>query len=502
MAQHYTPADLRKYQWKAFWFTMRNLFAALFIDMGLGKTIVILSVIKALKHKKKLDKPVLIVGPIRVIYQVWRQEAAKWSHVRKLRFSLVHGNAKQRMAALEQPADIYLVNPQGIVWLLELFNNKKAIENWPFSWLIVDESSMFKAAGTKRFSKLRHYVHLFKRRSILTGTPRPNHLLELWAQIFLLDCGERLGTSFVRFKERFFVQADHQGRKWVPRRGAEQYITRLIGDLVLRMELKDWKSVPPTVYNRVEVELPDDVREMYDRFEEEMFLELAAGDVEALNAASLTGRCHQIANGAIYSIDRESSSKIWEPLHDAKMDALEEIIAEVSGPVLIVYGFKHDLARLRTRYPDAPVLGNPKTIDRMIKEIQNDEHEEVLAHAASAGYGLDGLQFSKIRNIVFFCLTWSREQHDQLINRIGGARAQHKITVHYIVARNTTDEAIMLATVAKGAGQQSFLAALKQYRKEAKRPTAEEFEEDFMEELAPRRAVRRPARTVDMADIL
>lgn len=477
----FKPSDLRSYQWKAFWVLMRQMATALFIDMGLGKTIVVLSAIKALKHKKLLTKPVLIVAPIRVMYGVWMQEAALWAHTRGLTFSIVHGSAKKRLEALNTPADIYLINPHGIVWLLELFNHKKAIDNWPFGWLVVDESSAFKAAGTQRFKKLRYYTHLFERRTIMTGTPTPNHLLELWSQIYLLDDGERLGSSFTRFKERFFYQADHQGYEIVPRRGAREYILRLIGDLTLRMDLEDWKAVPPTVYNRVNIELPQHARELYDQFEEEMFLELAAGDVEALNAATLTGRCHQLANGAIYSIERGSNDKIWEPVHDAKLEALQEILDETSTPVLVAYHFKHDLYRLRTLYPDAPVLGSGKgsNTDKIINEWNAGKHPVLFAHPASAAHGLN-MQHGPGHTIVFFSLTWSLELHDQLVNRIGGARAKQKVVVHYIVAKDTTDEAIMRAKETKARGQQGLLNAIKAYRRERQRPRAEDFQEEFV----------------------
>lgn len=432
--------------------------------MGLGKTIIVLSAIKYFKHRGELKKPVLIVAPIRVIYSVWAQEALKWRHTRSLTFSLVHGSPAKRQAALNVPADIYLINPQGVVWLLELLDNDKAKNDWPFSWLVIDESSKFKAPGTQRFKRLRHFVKYFERRTILTGTPTPNHLLELWAQMFLVDEGARLGTAHHRFKSRFFYQADYQGYTYAPRRGAANYVMRLVGDIALRMDANDYFDIPPTTHNRVYVELPESVRQLYERFEEEMFIELAKGDVEALSAATLSMRCHQLANGAIYSIDRENNGKIWEPVHDAKIEALQEIIEETGSPVIVAYNFKHDLERLRALYPHAPVLSNPRTIERTIKEWQQNKHEVLLAHPNSAAHGLDGLQYSSGHTIVFFSLTWSREQHDQLIMRIGGARATKPTMVHYIIARNTVDEAIMIASERKDRTQRSLLNALNEYK--------------------------------------
>jgi SNF2 family DNA or RNA helicase len=182
-----TPAELRPYQWRAFWWGVRKKCAALFLDMGLGKTIIVLSILKYFFHKKILTKPVLLIAPIRVIYTVWMQEAARWRHTRSLTFSIVHGTEKQRLAALDVPADIYLINPHNIRWLLRLLRSKKARNNWPFGGLVIDESSAFKNAGAKRFRTLRHYVHLFSVRLILSGTPTPNSLLELWSQMFIVD---------------------------------------------------------------------------------------------------------------------------------------------------------------------------------------------------------------------------------------------------------------------------------------------------------------------------
>jgi SNF2 family DNA or RNA helicase len=454
-----------KYQWEGFWFVVQRAFCGLFLDMGLGKTVIMLSVIKHLKHIGALKKPVLIVAPVRVIHNVWAQEAAKWRHTRSLRFSLVHGNQKERMAALNEIADVYLINPEGLKWLLELLDNRKAKENWPFSWLVIDESSKFKAAGTKRFRKLRHMVRLFNRRTILTGTPTPNSLLDLWAQVFIVDEGERLGPSYERYKDRYFYQADYQGYDIQPRNGCDDEIMEAIGDCMLRMEAE---GVPPVIYNDVAIDLPPAARRHYEELEEEMFLELEAGSVEALNAASLSGRCHQLANGAIYVTDEEGA-KVWTPVHDAKIEALQDIIDETGSPVIVTYNFKHDLARLRAAFPKAPVLGDAKKLGATIKGWQQNRYPVLLAHPANAAHGLDGLQHGNGHTIVFFSLTWSREQHDQLIARIGGARGKHagkkNIVVHYIRARDTVDDAIMLSGQRKDRTQRGLLNALKEYRR-------------------------------------
>jgi len=465
-----TPKNLRKYQWKAIRFALKRLFCALFMDMGLGKTVSVLSVLKALIHHGKLDKPVLLIGPIRVIYTVWAQEAAVWSHTRKLTFSIVHGNVRQRLAALDMPADVYLINPENIVWLLTLLKTNKAVNDWPFGALVVDESSMFKSAGTKRFGKLRHFIHLFKRRIILSGTPTPNSLLEIWTQMFIVDGGERLGTSFNRFKDRFFTteDPDDPGNAYadyprlVPRRGSEEYIYDLIGDVALSMEADDYLELPETIVNPVHVNLPDEAKAIYDRFEREMFLEMDQGDVTALNAAVLSMKCQQISNGAIYTVERETGAKIWEHIHDAKLNALEEILYETGTPVLVAYYFKHDLARLLKRYPNAPFFKAARD-DKLEREWNEGKHRIAFAHPASAAHGMN-LQYGPGHTIAFFSLTWSYERYKQLIARIGLARAQRKVMVHHIIGHGTVDHAIMDAMQHKAHGNRALMNALKEYR--------------------------------------
>lgn len=455
-----TPKELREYQWRAIKFILAAKCCALFLDMGLGKTISVLSAICAMLTRRWLDRPVLIVGPIRVIETVWAQEAAKWSHTRDLTFSLVRGNEKQRLGALNVAADCYMINPENLRWLLELFNNPHAKADWPFSMLVIDESSAFKAPGTRRFKKLRNYIDLFQYRVIMTGTPTPNSLLELWPQMYIVDCGERLGTAFGRFKERFFMQKDYNGYRYGPRRGAEEKIQRLISDKVLRLDAKDWLTVPPTVFNTVTVDIPRGARAIYDEFEKEMFLHLRSGSVEALNAAGVSGRCHQIANGAIYTLDERGRQK-WETVHDAKVHAVQEIVEEAGSNVIIAYHFKHDLQRLKSLYPYAPVMSEAKDADALVDEWNEGRHPVLLVHPKSAGHGLN-MQFGG-HVMVFFSLTWSLESHDQLVSRIGMARAQKRCIVHYIVARNTVDEVIRTAIELKAHGQERFHAMLRAY---------------------------------------
>lgn len=465
------PKDLRKYQWRALKFTIAAKCCALFMDMGLGKTISTLSAIKSLFHTGELKKPVLLIAPIRVIYGVWAQEATKWKHTRKLTFSIVHGSMNARMRALAQPAHIYMVNFEGVKWLIDYYlrlskNDKERFEKrWPFQMLVVDESTFFKDGSTQRFKALRKVLHLFERRVILTGTPTPNSLLQIWAQMFIVDLGERLGPTYTGFRDRFFEKADYMGYTFKLREGAKSYMENLLKPIVLRLEASDWLELPPIVNNYIHVSLPEQAQELYEKFEKEMFLELESAEVEALNAATLSGRCHQLANGAIYATDKEDGSKDWYPIHDAKVEALKEWISELDGQrAIIAYTFKHDLIRLRVLLPDAPVLG-PKNTPKIVEEWKAGKHQFVFAHPQSAGHGVNDLQ-TDCRRVMFFSLPWSGEHYSQLIARVGPARRsgeKEPTVVDHLVSVRTVDEAIVSAQERKSRGQAELLDALKDY---------------------------------------
>lgn len=471
-APQLTPENLRQYQWRALKFVIDNPFVALFIDMGLGKTIATLSAIKHLFYKNKIDGPVLLIAPLRVIYSVWRQEAVKWSHTRKITFSLVHGGAHDRMRALSKPAHIYLINPEGVKWLIDYYmrlgkGDRERFEAlWPFKMLVVDESTFFKDGGTQRFKALKKVLKLFDRRIILTGTPTPNSLLQLWAQMYIVDLGARLGQTFTGFRDRFFEKGDYMGYTYKLRQGAKEYMDRLLRPVVLRLQDSDWLKMPKLIKADINVTLPEAAQEVYDRFEKEMFLDLETAEVEALNAASLTQRCHQIANGAIYALDKEEGSKDWYVIHDAKVEALKEYIEELEGErAIIAYTFKHDLARLRSLLPDAPVMG-PMNTERIVNEWMEGKHQFVLMHPQSGGHGVNNLQIG-CRRVCFFSMPWSGEHYAQLIARVGPARRTGEVEptiVHHIKALKTVDEAILMALERKAIGQSDLLDALKEYR--------------------------------------
>jgi hypothetical protein len=292
--------------------------------------------------------------------------------------------------------------------------------------------------------------------------------------MYLLDMGERLGSVFWRFKQRFF-ESDYTGYHLALRPGGQRTIERAIRDIVLRLDAADWLELPPVIGLDPEpggpcdvmVDLPDDARELYDRIEKDMFLELETAEVEAVSAAVLTQKCQQIANGAVYGEDRDTGGKVWEPIHDEKLKACEEIVDECGGPILIAYQYKHDLARLRAKFPEFAVVAELR-IEDFERDWNAGKYPGALIHPKSAGHGLN-LQDGG-RNLCFYSLTWSTEQIDQIVARIGptrqaqAGRTSEPIKIYRIIARDTTDIAICASNASKAHGQRAILNALRQYR--------------------------------------
>lgn len=345
--------NLRNYQSeRAVPFIKQNKACGLFVDMGLGKTVSVLTACADMLATGQV-KRVLVVGPLRPIQGVWRQEARKWQHTKHLTFKLLTGNERQRLLALKSGAQLHLINVDNLRWLLQVLRSTVKRGAWPYDMIVVDESSMFKTPGSKRFISLRHQVKRFNRRVILTGTPAPKGLLDIWSQIFILDEGQRLGEQFSRYKSRFFSPSGYQGYGQTPDEGAAEKVLSLIAGIVLSLRAEDWLELPEVIEQEIWVDLPPTARSQYKKLEKEMFLEMEMGSTEALSAASLSSKCWQLANGAIF-LETPTGERTWQAVHDAKLEALREVVDGISGNVLVAYWFKPDLARLRSMYPKAP----------------------------------------------------------------------------------------------------------------------------------------------------
>lgn len=463
--------DMRAYQFRAVNWLHRKKNSGLFLEMGLGKTVIEQTVFLELL---KQHKGVIVIAPYRVAETVWAQEAKEWEHTKGIRFSHILGSDKQRRAALYAKAQVYLMNVENVAWLVnELAAMQKAKRPLPFDWLVIDESSMFKNTSTTRFRAIRAMLPIFKRRNILTGTPTPNTYLELWPQLYILDQGETLGPSFEIYRNRYFEFDEEVGR-YVLKPRAMQAINKRIAPVVLRLDSSLLTNMPKVVTSKVTVTLPREARTIYDRLEADMFVRLndvmarmrgsdRRGLIEAVNAAVLTGKCHQIANGAIFDSEQRA---VWHHVHDAKIDALKEVLDELSGePTLIAYTYRHDRERLlHALGKDTPVIGGGrKDTLAVVKGWNEGRYPYVLVHARSAGHGLN-MQFGG-HNLTFFSMLYSLELHDQLIARL--ARSGQKnpfVNVRYIMAQDTVDLAMLDTIVRKAHGQAMFLNMLRDYQ--------------------------------------
>ena len=328
---------------------------------------------------------------------------------------------------------------------------------------MVDESTRFKHANTQRFKILKPYLPEFKRRYILTGSPAPNGLLDLFGQIYLLDLGNALGRYITHYRNNYFNQTGFGGYTWVPRAGAKEEIYERLKPLVLRMGAADYLDLPPLVMNEVKVTLPEAARKVYDQMEGQLLAAVKDDLVVAANAAAATGKCRQIANGGIYHENKKATD-----LHEAKLDAVEEIVEELSGkPALVAYEYAHDLERLRARFSGAPWIGGGVTPKRF-REIEaawnRGEIPVLLAQPQSVAHGLN-LQGTE-GTVIWHSLTWNLEDHEQFIRRVWRQGQKHRVIVHHIIAENTIDEVIMKTLRAKDKTQRALLDALKNYAKE------------------------------------
>ena len=459
--------DLRNYQRRAVDFLKKTRRAGLFLDMGLGKTISTLTAYADLLDKGVVNR-VLLVAPLRPAQGVWRQEARKWAHTKHLTFKLLTGNERQRLLALNSKAQIHIINVDNLVWLLRVLRSRAKKYGWPYDALIIDESSMFKTPKSKRFGSLRFQVKRFDRRVILTGTPAPKGLLDLWGQVFILDEGQRLGAQVERYRSRFFHPGGFKGYGYVADDDAEQKILELISPLILTMRAEDWLELPPTIKQEVYVDLPPQARTHYRKLEAEMFLEMEMGSTEALSAASLSSKCWQLANGFIY-LDDDAGQKTWQAVHDAKLEALKEVIDGVGGNVLVAYWFKPDLARLRAAFPKAPAIVDCKN-ERALQKLQDEwnagKHRVMFVHPQGAGHGLNLQGGGNV--LVFYSMLWSREYYAQVIERIGAARqiatGRDHVMIKHIIARDTVDEVMLQTQRMRHADERRAIKLLKEYR--------------------------------------
>lgn len=420
----------------------------LFLDMGLGKTV---STLTAFSELQLLDtEKMLVIAPLNVAKDTWADEISKWEHLKHLRVSKILGTPKQRIAALRQDADIYITNKENTKWLCEQYK-----KDWPFDMVVIDELSTFKNPSSQRFKAIKKKLPLVKRFVGLTGTPSPNSLLDLWAQVYLIDRGERLETAFSRYRERYF-RATHQVSdhvyNWELREGSEDLIYKQIEDIALSMKASDYLNMPERIDTKQVVTLSNKERKLYDELEKYYILEDETdGTIVAQSGASLSQKLLQLSNGAVYTDDEDVRQ-----IHDRKLDKLEEIIDEAQGqPILLFYNFRHDRARLLERFDDVLTLD-----DKGYKDKWNSGKAKILlAHPASAGHGLNLQQGGHI--IVWFGLTWSLELYQQANARLYRQGQEHTTIIHHIMTENTIDQRVYQALQNKELTQDELMKAIK-----------------------------------------
>lgn len=434
--------------------------AGLFLEMGLGKTVSTLSAINRLIYDLFEVTKVLVVAPKRVAEDTWTSESEKWDHLNHLNISRVLGTEAQRIAALRAKADIYVINRENVAWLVAHLGGA-----WPFDMLVIDESSSFKSAKAARFKALKMVRPMIKRVVALTGTPRPNGLLDLWPQLYLLDMGKRLGKTITSYREQFFIPGKRNGhvvynynlkKEQDELVGADYYeklVYERIGDICISMKAKDYLSLPERINRTVDVKLHTKVRSMYDEFERQQVLALEHEEISAVNAAALCTKLQQFANGAVY---REDGT--YHEVHDEKLEELEEILEAADGqPVMVFYWFRHDKERIERRlkaYKPQELKGQAD-----IRKWNEGGVKLLLVHPASAGHGLNLQAGGNI--IVWFGPIWSLELYQQANARLDRQGQTKAVIVHHLVAQGTIDQEIMDSTLNKAIGQDAMMHAVK-----------------------------------------
>ena len=439
----YVPHEYQEYAKE---FIVNQNISALFLDCGLGKTVITLTAIWELMLDYFEVRKVLVIAPLRVARDTWPAELHKWEHLKGIEMSAVLGSERERVTALNRRADVYVINRENVEWLA-------GYGKWDFDMVVIDELSSFKSHKTKRFKALKKVRPMVKRIVGLTGTPAPNGLIDLWAEIGLLDMGQRLGRFIGGYRERFFVP-DKRSREMVfsykLRDGAEEAIYGLISDICISMKAADYLEMPECIYNRVEVVMNEKERKLYQQLERDMLISFEDGDIDAVNAAGLSNKLMQMANGAVYD-----ENKAVKHIHDRKLEALEDLVEAANGKaVLIAYWYKHDLERIK-KYVGAVELD---TAEDMRKWNAGEIPVEVI-HPASAGHGLN-LQAGG-STLIWFGLTWSLELYQQMNARLWRQGQKETVVIHHLMAKGTLDERVMEALEKKDCGQSALVDAVK-----------------------------------------
>ena len=430
-----------------------NHAVGLFLDMGLGKTVITLSAVHDLRYNRwEVMKP-LIIAPKKVAEATWTTEAKKWDHLNMMRVVPVLGTEQQRLRALSTPADLYVINRENVKWLVDHFKNA-----WPFDMVILDESSSFKNASSQRFKALKLVRSRIKRIVELTGTPSSNGLEDLWAQIFLLDGGARLGKTLGAYRDRYFIPGKRNRTtifSYEPKEGSFEMIKQAISDICISMKSSDYLTLPDVIHSDIPVALDSRARKAYADLETDLLLQVDEDTITAGSAGVLTGKLLQLCNGAIYDADKRAVK-----VHDCKIDAFLELVEQLNGQhALVFYNFQQDRDRLVEAL--AKYNLNVRVYSRAKDEIDwnNGEIDILLAHPASCGYGLNLQQGG--HHAIWFGLTWSLEQYEQANKRLHRQGQEHPVVIHHLIVQGGMDEVVLDALQNKSDMQNALMDALR-----------------------------------------
>lgn len=448
---------LHDYQCRAIEFCEAHRQAYLAVDMGLGKTRVSLELMRRNKRKA------LVIAPLRGVLSTWPQECKKWTP--ELTCVTLHGTEKT--TKLRQDADLYIINPEGMKWLYkELQKIYAKSKTLPFTELIVDEGSMWKSSSTKRFDILKTLLPIFKDfKIILSGTPAPNSLMDLWSQYYLLDFGQALCENFYRFRSKFFHPVDYQGFQFGLNDGAERQIYERIAPRTFRLDAKDYLDMPDIIYNAITVEMPDSIKKRYKQLEDQFFIEFDEGRIDAFNAASLSTKLRQFIQGGLYYLDTPGEDRLYQPIHKVKLQALQDLVLEhTNEPILCAIQFRFELDMLLKAFPDTPaIVGgcDAKVSAKYIDLWNRGDLPLLICHPASLSHSVNLQTGGHI--VLWYGLSWSLEKYQQLNARLYRQGQQHAVIIHHLVMQDTIDEVVMQALERKDKTQASLLNYLKEY---------------------------------------
>lgn len=446
----YCPHDYQAYATE---FILTHPVAAVLLEMGLGKSVITLTAIFDLCLDSFLVRKVLVIAPLRVARDTWPAEIQKWDHLRGLTYSVAIGTEQERRAALSSDASVFIINRENVPWLVES-------SGLPFDYdmVVIDELSSFKSYQSKRFRAMMKVRPTIRRIVGLTGTPSPNGLMDLWAEYRILDMGKRLGRYITHYRNQFFAPDKRNGSivySYKLRPGAEEEIYDLISDITISMKVADHLRMPECVYSQAEVDMNSGEQELYDSLRKDLIVSLHGEEIDAVNAASLSNKLSQLANGAVYAEGKKVLA-----FHDRKLDKLEDLIEAANGkPVMVAYWFKHDLQRIveRLHQKHIPFL----TIDapNSVERWNRGEIPVMLIHPAAAGHGLNMQQGGS--TLIWYGVTWSLELYQQTNARLWRQGQTRTVVIHHIICKGTIDGRIMASLLAKEKGQSALMTAVK-----------------------------------------